>query len=367
MGESLIDTTYWGAVPDWAWHVIEDAKVYRFYGWLHSKIDSKSRRFWRKQPRIAEEYGVSTATISRWMNYLRRKGAVLTRYRWIDGKRISNVIELPMADPRSPACTSTVDVYNGTSTPTKRTPSSRGTILTASQPTLFDDLSDSPDDAGHAGDPLDRCSNQSDTGQDRKESPKKKGVSPTNRVMAYWLRGRKTRPSPGVIAGYGRAVKTCLESGVSEVDLTRAINDLMERGVDAFPSQLLARFSLRRPAKRPAKRDYEKNPLYKHQPKPSTMTPERKAETAPPILGLPQRSTTSLPSGPPVARVTTGATTARGPLSVTPGETAPGVSLNLNGRSSRDETVYEAGINVRHVSGGLSLGDALAGLIGRGR
>lgn len=318
--------TYWAAVPDWAWHVIEDPKVYRFYAFLHQKIDSKTRQCWWRQSRLAEECKVSVSTISRWMRELKRVGAIKASYRWYGTKRIADMIELPMGDPRSPACTSTVDGHTRkSSTPTKRsTSSSKRGVLPGVQGTLFDLEPASQFDS--------RTTSQDTDNEKIVENDVTRGCgTPTSRVVGYWLSGRKERPKPGVIAGMGRAIKKCLDSGFGEDEVRRAIDALMMVGRDVSSVQLLVRFGLRTRPQRVKKRDYEKDPLWKHHPRSSTMTVERKIATTPPQYRrdspTPASDETSAPSWRP------------SPMPCIPN--TAGVSAE---RYCTTETVYDAGI-----------------------
>ncbi len=318
--------TYWAAVPDWAWHVIEDPKVYRFYAFLHQKIDSKTRQCWWRQSRLAEECKVSVSTISRWMRELKRVGAIRASYRWYGTKRIADMIELPMGDPRSPAWTPSRDVHTRkSSTPTRRTSSSkRKGILSGAQGALFD---------LEPASQFDSRSTSQDTGNEKIiEKDVTRGCgTPTSRVVGYWLSGRVERPKPGVIAGMGRAIRKCLDSGHEEDEVRRAIDALMIAGVDVSSSKLLVRFGLRTPPKRRKKRDFDADPLWKHHPHPSSMTLERKIATTP---------SRSRPVSPTPATVVTSAPSLR--LSPTP--CTPSTAGASAERYCRTEAVYDAGI-----------------------
>ena len=204
----------------------------------------------------------------------------------------------------------------------------------AEQPALFDLDTASQVDT--------RTSNQ-DT--DNKQNIEKDGTrgcgTPTSRVVAYWLSGRAERPKPGVIAGMGKAISTCLQSGCEEDDVRRVIDTLMTAGLDGFPNHLLTRFGLRKTPKRPnKKRDYEKDPLWKHHPRSSTMTQQRKIDTTPPQF----RPASSMPG-------TVETSTLSSQLSPMP--CTPNTVAGSSERYCTTETVYDSGITRVVESRGL--------------
>lgn len=131
------------------------------------------------------------------------------------------------------------------------------------QLSLFDDL------------PLDgRLTSDKTSARESGDAASVKRSTPANRVMAYWLEGRTTRPSRGAVAGMAGAVATCLKSGLTEAEVRAALDDLMRQDLDWSHRRLLAYVTLAGPSKAKP-RDYDSQPLYKQHPRRTSMRPER--------------------------------------------------------------------------------------------
>lgn len=131
------------------------------------------------------------------------------------------------------------------------------------QLSLFDDL------------PLDERLTSDKTGaREGGDAASVKRSTPANRVMAYWLEGRTTRPSRGAVAGMAGAVATCLKSGLTEAEVRAALDDLMRQDLDWSHRRLLAYVNIAGPSKAKP-RDYDSQPLYKQHPRRTSMRPER--------------------------------------------------------------------------------------------
>lgn len=306
--------TPYAIVPNWSRKLIGNSRIFEFWYFLHERANNKTRELWHRQETLAEEFGVSVRTVSRWISYLRDIGALITRYRWgARGKRLSDLIKLAWHDPREhppawddqardqPACR-TGDAHKGT----KPTTSTSLRSVEVTDPSLRsvnsslrsvdgDQLLDQSDaqstkrademahkvSPGQASlftedelDQLDANVPIRETSTNEVSRAKKEGT-PTRRTMAYWLSGRVSRPERHVILGMGRAIKQCIESGVPEEEVRQALDTLMGQGLDIFPRHLLLRFGLAKFGNRKT-RDYQKNPLFKHSPKSPTTTPARR-------------------------------------------------------------------------------------------
>ncbi len=310
------DLVTFGKVPDWATEVIEDAKAYKFWCWLHRKVNNSTRECWHKQSTLAEEYGVSVSTLSKWFVYLRSVGALTTMRRWSHGyRRLSDLIKLTWHDPRvvspqwndqgrSPACLYTGAKHKGTrpttsslrsevdtgsrSSSTSASRSEKTSLRSVAQAQRFAYSSKRANKMARDETPAqgslfgeeeisqvdEKC--QSRQTSDRKVCRDSKGGT-VHRLMAYWLAGRVERPARHVVLGMGRAFKQCTEHGVSEEEIRNQLDALMREGLDIFPRHLLLRCGLAKFGKQ-KKRDYEANPLFMHHQKRSSMTQERKEQ-----------------------------------------------------------------------------------------
>lgn len=289
-------TTY-GSVPLWI-HRAGTAEA-GFYGFLSGRWADDRGRLWPSVATMAEAVGKSIRTVERWIAKLKKIGALqVFRRRRRDGTLGTATYQLVWEDP-SP------ELNNARSRPhdkfgTARTiptvTSSTSVLRTGEQArepvTAFDGELEMASKVSEGqlsfdlniDDQLDSCTTPSDNGiKDRNECPKEGRGTAASRVMAWWISNRKVAPTPVQRLAMGGAIKQCLTSQIEPTDeqgVTEALRELMRSGTDT-PMLLRRRFAIY--PKRRKQRDYQKDPLFMHTPKPSMLKPQQPV-TAPSTL-----------------------------------------------------------------------------------